>query len=208
MAKGSTHSMKVQFVKSALFDKDWAELLDDHGKPLPEVAVVGRSNVGKSSLLNHLFQNKNVAKVSAKPGKTQLLNFFLVDERFALVDCPGYGYAKVPKKMQIEWGKWVERYLEERPSLKLILFLLDLRRTPNEDDFQFFKWAAHYNKDMLVVITKADKCKKNERKKQVEHILSKLEQEGIVLNRKPLLYTIKNSEGRITLSRFLQSYFG
>ena len=200
--------MKVHFIKSALFDKDWAEVKDDHGKDLPEVAVVGRSNVGKSSLLNHLFLNKTIAKVSAKPGKTQLLNFFLVEEDFVLVDCPGYGYAKVPKKMQIEWGKWVERYLEDREQLKLILFLLDLRRTPNEDDFAFFKWAQHYQKDMLVIITKADKLKKNERKKQVEHILSKLKEHDIELDRKPLLYTIKNSEGRITLSRFLENYFG
>lgn len=197
--------MKARFITSALKDTDWPILKDDGGNTLREIAVVGRSNVGKSSLLNHLFNHKGLAHVSSRPGKTQLLNFFIVDNDFALVDCPGYGFAKVPKKLQQEWGKWVEQYLTTREELTLILFLLDIRRKPSFEDIMFFKWAEHYSKPIRIILTKIDKIKKNERKLYVEKIRKTLEAEGVHLDQPPLLYTIKNSEGRIVLTKLMQT---
>jgi len=199
--------MKPRFFMSALKDTDWPLLKDEHGNVMPEIAVVGRSNVGKSSLLNHLFNHKGLARVSSRPGKTQLLNFFIVDNEFVLVDCPGYGYAKVPKSMQQEWGRWVEEYLTTRPQLSLIFFLLDIRRKPSIEDIMFFKWADHYNKPIKLVLTKVDKVKKGERKEHVKKIRSVLEEEGISLESQPLTYTIKNSEGRILLTRLMQQHY-
>lgn len=153
----------VQFVTSALEPEQWPE------SDLPEVAIVGRSNVGKSSLINHLFQSKTVAKVSSTPGKTQRINFFLIDESFHLVDLPGYGYAKTPKALQKEWGQWIETYLSTRP-IKLILFLIDCRRGINEDDEMFLEWAKSKNILLFPIMTKADKLLTKERNK-ISHLL-------------------------------------
>ncbi len=198
--------MKAHFIKSALKDVDWPELKDPNGKHLHEVAVVGRSNAGKSSLLNHVFQHKRLAKVSSRPGKTQLLNFFSIDDAFVLVDCPGYGFAKVPKKLQREWGQWVEEYLTTRPQLSLILFLLDIRRKPSEEDLMFFQWAKHHQKPIQLILTKIDKIKVRERKKHVSTILKVLEDEDIHIDSRPLLYTVKSSEGRTLLLKKLESH--
>ena len=105
---------------------------------MPEIAVVGRSNVGKSSLINHLLRSKTIVKVSSKPGKTQRINYFVIDNALMLVDLPGYGYAKTSKSIQEEWGVWIDRYLKER-KLKLILFLLDSRRELSDEDQQFLE---------------------------------------------------------------------
>lgn len=199
--------MKVRFLLSALKEPDWPTIKNENGTPCTEIAIVGRSNVGKSSLLNHLFNHKGIARVSSRPGKTQLLNFFLIDNAFVLVDCPGYGYAKVPKKLQQEWGKWVEQYLTTRTELSMILFLLDIRRTPSFEDIMFFKWADHYNKPIQIILTKVDKVKKTERKHYVQKLKKSLEEEGVILKSTPLLYTIKNSEGRILLTRLIQTHY-
>lgn len=200
--------MKATFLKSALKPEDWAIVKTDEGKTLPEIAVVGRSNVGKSSLLNHLFYTKKMVRVSARPGKTQLLNFFRVSDNFVLVDCPGYGFAKVPKALQREWGKWVEEYLTKGPRISLILFLLDIRRNPTEEDLAFFEWAAHYDKPIQVVLTKADKVKKQERKKRKDAIMQRLDDEGIEYDGKVILYTIKNNEGRVAVTKLLEELHG
>lgn len=135
--------------------------------PKKEIALVGRSNVGKSSLINHLLNQKLLAKVSATPGKTQALNFFLIDEALFLVDLPGYGYAKAAKIAQARWSKLIEGYLENRPSLTLILFLVDIRRSLTADDRAFLEWCQHYQKPFLVIFTKSDKVKESEKQKLV-----------------------------------------
>src|SRR5438067_9089455 len=119
---------KAWFIKTAVHPKDYPVIRDESGNILPEVAVVGRSNVGKSTLLNHLFHTKNLVKTSATPGKTQALNFFVLNDKIAFADLPGYGYAEVPAAIKKQWGPIMKAYLEKRDTLKLILFLLDIRR--------------------------------------------------------------------------------
>jgi len=132
------------------------EFRSPDGSPLPEVAIVGRSNVGKSSFINHLLQQKNLARVSATPGKTQTVNFFLVDEALLLVDLPGYGYAKRPREIKKTWASSIDAYFQNRPTLKLICLLIDCRRKPTEDDLQFAAWARHFGKPVLIIFTKSD----------------------------------------------------
>jgi len=162
---------KARFIKTALWAKDYPTLKDDSGRLLPEIAVAGRSNVGKSSLLNHLFGSKGLVKTSSVPGKTQAINFFVVDEKLSFVDLPGYGYAEVPLSIRKQWGPMVEKYLKEREPLKLILFLFDIRRLPNEDDRRFLDWVIHYQKAMILIFTKVDKVSQNEKKANADKIL-------------------------------------
>jgi GTP-binding protein len=125
--------------------------------PIPEIALVGRSNVGKSSLINRLLNRKNVARVSAKPGKTQTINFFLINEAFHLVDLPGYGYAQVSKTQREAWGKMMERYLTGRDKLQAVVQLVDIRHPPSKDDIQMHEWLLYYRIPTVVIATKADK---------------------------------------------------
>jgi len=131
---------------------------------LPEVAFAGRSNVGKSSLINSLTNRKNLAKTSATPGKTQLVNFFAVDDRFNLVDLPGYGYAKVPLAERARWRPMIETYLEHRETLQGVVVLIDSRRGAREMDMHLLEWLAAVNLPACLALTKADKLKQNERK--------------------------------------------
>lgn len=162
---------KAQFIKTAMFSKDYPVIRNQSGEVLPEVAVVGRSNVGKSTLLNHLFHSKNLVKTSSTPGKTQALNFFTLNDAIAFADLPGYGYAEVPPSVKKQWGPIVQTYLEKRDTLKLILFLLDIRRQPNEEDFQFIEWALHSQKALILVLTKVDKVNQTEKKQNTKRIL-------------------------------------
>jgi GTP-binding protein len=162
---------KARFVKTAILPKDYPAMRDAKGRALPEVAVAGRSNVGKSSLLNHLFHTKQLVKTSSTPGKTQALNFFNFEDRISFADLPGYGYAQVPLNVKKQWGPMVQSYLEHRETLKVILFLLDIRRIPNQDDQQFLDWVVHCQKSMILVLTKVDKVNRNERKLNTAKIL-------------------------------------
>lgn len=162
---------KARFIKTAILTKDYPIIRNIKGQIVPEVAVAGRSNVGKSSLLNHLFQTKHLVKTSSTPGKTQTLNFFLFEDRWAFADLPGYGYAKVSQSVKKQWGPMVQTYLDKRENLQLVLFLLDIRRIPNQDDLQFFDWIVHSEKGMILVLTKVDKVNRNERKRNTEKIL-------------------------------------
>jgi GTP-binding protein len=128
---------------------------------LPEVAFAGRSNVGKSSALNRLVNIKNLAKISSTPGKTRLINFFLINENLYFVDLPGYGYAKAPKSMRRSWGKLVEGYLKERKNLKGAVLLLDSRRGALEPDIELCQWLDFYGKRKLIVLTKKDKLSRS-----------------------------------------------
>ena len=123
----------------------------------PQFAVVGRSNVGKSSLINAVVNRKKVARVSQTPGKTQAVQFYLVNERFYLVDLPGYGYAKVSKTMMKSWGELVRGYLDSSEELRLMFLLLDSRRTPGEQDLQMHDWTRGAGFDEKIVLTKSDK---------------------------------------------------
>jgi GTP-binding protein len=128
----------------------------------PQFAMVGRSNVGKSSLINAVVNRKGVARVSQTPGKTQAVHFYLVNDRFYIVDLPGYGYAKVPKGMKSEWVKLVRGYLEESEALRLIFLLLDARREPSDDDLRMHEWAQAAGIDEKLIMTKSDKLSRNQ----------------------------------------------
>lgn len=130
-----------------------------------EIAFVGRSNVGKSSIINSITNRKKLAKVSSTPGKTRLVNFFLINNDFYLVDLPGYGYAKVSKAEKDSWGKTIEMYLTGRDQLKRIVLLVDSRHKPTGDDVMMYEWAKHFGYDVVVVATKSDKLKNSEFKK-------------------------------------------
>lgn len=149
-----------RFITSAVDPKGFPR---DHN--LPEIAVVGRSNVGKSSLLNHLFQVKGLVKTSATPGKTQLINFFRTDD-LSFVDLPGYGYAKVPPAVRKQWGPMMEGYFTTRENLKLILLLIDSRREPDDEDFAMLDYAEQSGKPIIIVMTKTDKLNQSELHKQ------------------------------------------
>lgn len=124
---------------------------------LPEVALAGRSNVGKSSFINTLLGRKNLARTSSKPGKTQLLNFYNIDDKLRFVDVPGYGYAKVSKKERAKWGKMIEEYLVTRDNLRVVVSLVDFRHEPSSDDVQMYEFLKYYDIPVIVVATKADK---------------------------------------------------
>jgi GTP-binding protein len=140
-----------------------------------EIAFVGRSNVGKSSLINTLTNRRKLVKVSGTPGKTKLVNFFLINNEFYFVDLPGYGYAKVSKVEKESWGKVIETYLLKREQLKKIVLLVDCRHKPSEDDIIMYKWVKYYNYDTIVVATKIDKLKKSEIQKNLRVIKDALE---------------------------------
>jgi GTP-binding protein len=131
----------------------------------PEIAFVGRSNVGKSSIINALTNRRHLAKVSGTPGKTRLINFFIINDSFYLVDLPGYGYAKVSKKEKESWGKIIEDYLIKRAALKRVVLLVDCRHKPTGDDVLMHEWIKHYGYNVIVVATKSDKLTKNELRK-------------------------------------------
>ncbi len=138
---------------------------------MPEVAFAGRSNVGKSSLINVLVNRRGLVRTSSTPGRTQLLNFFDINGEFSLVDLPGYGFAKVPLAVKKQWGPMIRTYLSGRPSLKAVVVLLDLRRVPNDEDLQLLDWLEEYEIPTIPVITKADKVPRSRRERQVKAIL-------------------------------------
>ena len=129
---------------------------------LPEIAFAGRSNVGKSSLINCLLGRRDLARTSGQPGKTQTLNFYLANGQFYLVDLPGYGFAKVPQQIRNKWKDLLENYLSQRESLKGVALIIDSRHAPSPLDLQMYQWLKYYNKPLFVVATKMDKLRSNE----------------------------------------------
>ena len=134
---------------------------------LPEIAFAGRSNVGKSSLINRVINRKRLVKTSSTPGRTQLINFFMVNSAFLFVDLPGYGYAKVPASVKKTWGPMIETYLSTRETLLGVVLLMDLRRIPGLEELNFINWLNHYDIPAILVLTKADKLSKTKRIKQI-----------------------------------------
>ena len=137
---------------------------------LKEVAFAGRSNVGKSSLLNLLTGRKKLARVSGSPGKTRTINFYIINDEFRIVDLPGYGYAKVSKSVSAGWGEMMENYLENRPNLLKVIQLVDIRHAPSKQDVEMYNYLRHYGLDGIVVATKADKISINQMAKQIKLI--------------------------------------
>ena len=142
---------------------------------IPEIALAGRSNVGKSSFINTLLNRKNLARTSGKPGKTQLLNFFNIDDKLRFVDVPGYGYAKVSKTERAKWGKMIEEYLTSRDNLRAVVSLVDLRHDPSADDVQMYEFLKYYEIPVIVVATKADKIPRGKWNKHESAIKKKLD---------------------------------
>ncbi|MBN7276448.1 ribosome biogenesis GTP-binding protein YihA/YsxC [Lactobacillus acetotolerans] len=141
---------------------------------LPEIALAGRSNVGKSSLINSLLNRKNLARTSAQPGKTQTLNFYIINDEFYLVDVPGYGYARVSQKQRQAFGEMIQDYLETRANLKGIIILVDSRREPTKDDVAMYNYAQYLNLPILLVCTKIDKVKRSQVNKVMAGLKKKI----------------------------------
>lgn len=183
----------AEFVKSAFNSSQWTN------DRLPEIAFLGRSNVGKSSLLNSLLQRKGLARTSNTPGRTQSINFFLVNESFYFVDLPGYGYARVSKAMRADWGIMARDYLSERDELVLCVQLIDSRHLPTELDLQLNEWLIFNDKSHIVVATKADKLSTNQLNKQLRQIEKSLPESKI------LAYSSSTGKGRETLWAEIES---
>ncbi|WP_117275398.1 ribosome biogenesis GTP-binding protein YihA/YsxC [Streptococcus intermedius] len=142
---------------------------------IPEIALAGRSNVGKSSFINTLLNRKNLARTSGKPGKTQLLNFFNIDNQLRFVDVPGYGYAKVSKTARAKWGRMIEEYLTTRGNLRAVVSLVDFRHEPSADDVQMYEFLKYYEIPVIVVATKADKIPRSKWNKHESVIKKRLD---------------------------------
>lgn len=163
---------KAEFVKSAVKPKDYPL------SELPEVAFVGRSNVGKSSLINVLANRKSLVRTSSTPGRTQLINFFSInDGMLTLVDLPGYGFAKAPPELRKQWGPMIETYLAKRDNLKAVVLILDIRRIPSDGDLRMLGWLITYDIPAIIVLTKCDKLSKTERAKQTALIATAIKRD-------------------------------
>ena len=160
---------QADFVKSAVYEKDYPEQLNNM-----EFAFVGRSNVGKSSLINSITGRKKLAKTSKTPGRTQLINYFKINNEFFIVDLPGYGFAKVPKEMKAEWGKTMDRYIAS-PRKKLVFVLLDIRRIPSQEDIEMLVYLDHHDIPFKIIFTKMDNVSNNEKFKIMKEIKKKIE---------------------------------
>ncbi|ONI43395.1 YihA family ribosome biogenesis GTP-binding protein [Candidatus Epulonipiscioides gigas] len=140
-----------------------------------EIAFAGKSNVGKSSLINALINRKALARTSSQPGKTQTINFYNIQDKFNFVDLPGYGYAKVSKTMRENWGRFIEEYLSNRATLKQVILLVDIRHAPSANDKLMYKWISFYHENVLIVATKLDKIKKSQISKHISIIKNGLQ---------------------------------
>lgn len=140
-----------------------------------EIAFAGRSNVGKSSLINGLMNRKSYARISSQPGKTQTINFYNINDLLYFVDLPGYGYAKVSQTTVEKWGKMIDRYLEGSRTLRLIFLLVDIRHKPNQNDIQMYQWCVNYGFNPIIIATKEDKIKRSQKAKQIRQIQETLE---------------------------------
>ncbi|MBA4541420.1 YihA family ribosome biogenesis GTP-binding protein [Thermoactinomyces daqus] len=160
---------KAEFVISAVKPAQYPE------DALPEIALAGRSNVGKSSLINCLIQRKNLARTSSKPGKTQTINFYRINDQLYFADVPGYGFARVPKSVRQSWGKMMETYLTGRETLKGVIQVVDLRHPPTADDQNMYQYLKHFGIPVIVVATKADKISRGKWQKHLKAVREGLE---------------------------------
>lgn len=188
--------MKVtsaEFIKSAFTEADWP------ADSRPEIAFLGRSNVGKSSLINSLLTVKGLARTSSTPGRTQSLNFFLINEQFRFVDLPGYGYAKVPKMLKSTWGEMATTYLANRSQLVLSIHIVDSRHEPTKLDLQLHEWLKHNAKPRLIVATKSDKLSNNELRASMGRA------ESVFCPDRVVAYSAKSGHGRQEIWRLIET---
>ncbi len=188
---------KSDFTKSAVYENEYPEALG------VEFSFIGRSNVGKSSLINSLTNRKNLARTSKTPGRTQLINYFLINDSIYFVDLPGYGFAKVPEAVRRNWGKTIETYLTSDRE-KVVFLLLDIRRTLSNEDMDMLKWLEHYEIEYYIIFTKSDKLSNNERFKQLKEIRKHLE----FRNEDVFFYSSLKNTGREELEEFIFERLG
>ncbi|MGD8387982.1 MAG: ribosome biogenesis GTP-binding protein YihA/YsxC [Desulfobacteraceae bacterium] len=179
--------MNVSFVKSAYQSSQYPPA------DRPEIAFAGRSNVGKSSLLNVLVNRRNLARTGSQPGRTQAINFFALAERLYLVDLPGYGFARVPPSVQAAWRPMVETYLRERKTLCGVVVILDIRRDVSQGDRDLLNWLSAFGIPPILVLTKIDKLSRSRRKERANRIAKELN--GLI-GRRPVAFSAKSREGR------------
>jgi GTP-binding protein len=163
-------------IPSATFVTSRADLKTPIRPSLPEIAFGGRSNVGKSSLINSLLNRHKLALVSKRPGKTQLLNYFLVDNRYYFVDLPGYGFARVPKALREQWGELVEGFLRESKQLRCVIVILDSRHGATNDDLELIHWLQAYKRPFILVLTKVDKLSSTEEREHIPQLFEELQE--------------------------------
>lgn len=195
----STESLvkSATFIKSAVWPKAYPD-----PENYPEIAVAGRSNVGKSSLINKLTARKQLARVSNTPGRTQLLNFFMINEQFTLCDLPGFGYAKVPLSVKKQWGQMMELYLTQREPLRALLILMDIRRTPGEWERDLVTLGSACGWGVIPVVTKADKLSRSQQKPAIQKIAK-----SIGLNSKQVIpCSSLNGSGIVDVWTAMQAY--
>ncbi len=185
---------RADYLKSAVYEKDYPEILNS-----VEFAFVGRSNVGKSSLINSLTSRTKLARTSKTPGRTQLINFFTINQEFYIVDLPGYGFAKVPKAMKKEWGSTIERYIISKRK-KLVFVLLDIRRIPSEEDIEMLRWLDFHELPFKIIFTKTDKISNNEKFRLLKDIRKKIE----FHNEDVFFYSSLSHKGREEVLQFME----
>ena len=198
MTDSAVNYAKIEFVKSAY---KMAQLPEE---PLPEIAFAGRSNVGKSSLINRLVNRNGLVKVSARPGKTQSLNYFIVDAKLYLVDLPGYGFAKVSKKLQDEWQGLVTEYLSTSPTLRCVVVLIDIRHLLKAQDRELVEWLRSRGRPFIIVYTKRDKLSNNEQAKQAASLDAAL---GLSKQDR-VLFSAKTGDGKAELMAAIATFLG
>lgn len=168
--------------------------------PFPEFAFAGKSNVGKSSLINGIMNRKNYARTSQDPGKTQTINYYNINNEFYLVDLPGYGFARVPEKVKEQWGKMIENYLHTSKQLLRVFLLIDIRHEPSANDVQMYKWIVHQGFQPVIIATKADKIKPSQREKHLNMLRNGL---GLPDEIKIFPYSALSKEGRQEIYDFM-----
>ena len=177
-------------------------VLPDNDKP--EIAFAGKSNVGKSSLINALMNRKSYARISATPGKTQTINFYNINEEMYLVDLPGYGYAKVSEKEKVQWGKLIERYLNGSTQLKAIFLLIDIRHEPSANDKMMYSWIVEQGFQQIIISTKLDKLKRSQIQKHVKIVREGLD---LVPGTKIIPFSSTTKQGRDEIWELIESEY-
>ena len=171
---------------------------------LPEIAFAGKSNVGKSSLINALINRKSYARTSATPGKTQTINFYNINEELYLVDLPGYGYAKVSEQEKIRWGKLIERYLHESKQLKVVFLLIDIRHEPSSNDKMMYEWIVAQGYQPVIIATKLDKIKRSQKDKQIKLVKQGL---NVLPGTRVIPFSAETKQGRDEIWELVESEF-